>query len=126
MFSEQVEAWRHGPVVPSIYHEFKHFGRDHVTSKATDVHLNHFDSSSFFELREVTSLSNIQKRIVALTWKFYKKYTGIELVELTHSRGTPWELAYSPNQNKTIDVDLMRKYYKLLIKNILKSPSMNG
>lgn len=28
LFEEPIQAWRHGPVIESIYHEFKHFKKN--------------------------------------------------------------------------------------------------
>lgn len=29
-FSEEIEAWDFGPVVPEVYHEYKHFGSSNI------------------------------------------------------------------------------------------------
>ena len=30
LFSEPIEAWEHGPVVPKVYHEYKSYGREAI------------------------------------------------------------------------------------------------
>src|SRR5215467_7486621 len=37
LIDERVEAWKYGPVVPSIYHEFKRFGNEPITEYATET-----------------------------------------------------------------------------------------
>lgn len=31
LFADDIEAWTHGPVVPTLYHEYKTFGQDPIT-----------------------------------------------------------------------------------------------
>jgi uncharacterized phage-associated protein len=38
LIDERVEAWNYGPVIPSLYHEFKNFGSGAITLPATDFH----------------------------------------------------------------------------------------
>ncbi|WP_366513810.1 type II toxin-antitoxin system antitoxin SocA domain-containing protein [Planktotalea sp.] len=40
LFTEEIEAWKHGPVVPSLYHEFKHLRENPITSFATSYDYN--------------------------------------------------------------------------------------
>ncbi len=35
LFRERPEAWKYGPVIPSIYHEFKRFGSSRIIDLAT-------------------------------------------------------------------------------------------
>lgn len=37
LIDESVEAWAWGPVISSIYHDFKKYGRDPITSPAVVV-----------------------------------------------------------------------------------------
>jgi len=37
LIDEQVEAWTFGPVIPSIYREFREFGNRPITERATNI-----------------------------------------------------------------------------------------
>ena len=39
LFPEPIEAWRYGPVIPSIYHEFKHFGKDPIDERSLSINI---------------------------------------------------------------------------------------
>ena len=61
-----------------------------------------------------------EKRIVKLTWNLYKNIDAKKLIELTHKKGTPWDLTYMPQENKIIDNALIKRYYKKFMKNLKK------
>lgn len=83
LINEPVEAWQYGPVIPSLYHEFKRFGSGTIKGKATD-----FDSQGFGEVPPPSD-PNI-RAFLENVWKSYGRYTGIALSEMTHSADSPW------------------------------------
>ena len=72
---EPVEAWRYGPVVPSIYHRYKSFG-----GQAID--LTPVDRSA--------DLDKMQRSVVEAVDDVYRDFSAIELSGLTHKKDTPW------------------------------------
>lgn len=112
---DRIEAWRYGPVVPSIYHEFKHFKKGSITEKSKFLTLNN-DFDFIEETPELTDEND--KKIVEIVWNMYGKFSAGELVNLTHKEGTPWDLTYRPNSNKIIPNDLIKEYYKILVNKI--------
>lgn len=87
LIDETVEAWQYGPVISSLYHEFKQFGAGSITSKALD-----FDGGSFYEVRPPDDQA-IQK-FLKNVWDSYGKYTGLKLSEFTHSIDGPWDVTW--------------------------------
>jgi len=84
LINEAVEAWQYGPVIPSLYHEFKRFGAGAIGAKATDwegLKLCEVAPPADSSLR--TFLDNI--------WNSYGQFTGIKLSELTHAPDGPWD-----------------------------------
>src|ERR1041385_1190632 len=39
LLNEFVEAWQYGPVIPDLYHAFKHYGSQPITERAFSVRL---------------------------------------------------------------------------------------
>jgi uncharacterized phage-associated protein len=87
LVNENVEAWPFGPVIPSLYHEFKQFGAGQITSKATD-----FTGTGFAEV-PTPSDPNL-RRFLENIWSSYGQFTGWKLSEMTHAPGGPWELTW--------------------------------
>lgn len=100
MFSDNLEAWIHGPVVSSIYHEFKEFGFDPISIK-----LDNFDDGIFDEDDKV--LMNL----------VLKKYTecDAEYLEMRTHVESPWKEARRSNK-KVIGCDSIKTYYQDVIK----------
>ena len=78
LIDEMVEAWKYGPVIPSIYQLFKHYGNQPIKKPVTvgDVALP--------ELKENTQV------LCEKVWGVYGQRSGLELSSLTHKKGTPW------------------------------------
>lgn len=99
LFNERIEAWKYGPVVPTIYQATKRFGRK-------EIPLN---------LIEETEPSPLDKDTQAFLEDLFDKYgdlSGIELSRLTHEYGSPWHQVYVPNVPIVeIPDKLIREYY---------------
>ena len=74
LFDEKIEAWAHGPVVPSLYHEFKSFGREPIE----------IDLSSL----EV-SLTKDQKEHIEEVFEIFGQFSAWKLRNMTHEE-KPW------------------------------------
>lgn len=72
LFEDDFEAWSHGPVLPSIYHEYKHFG--------------------FEALPSCDCVSNVQEAVENIldeVQRVYGEKSARYLEELTHHEA-PW------------------------------------
>jgi len=99
--ADQIEAWRYGPVIRSIYDEFKQFGGNTITTLAA-VDVN--EKKCFDEDKDT-------KEILNAVWEKYKQNTGLELSTLTHKKGTPWYQYYKQGQGDFINDQLIKQYY---------------
>ncbi len=113
IFDSNIEAWKYGPVVPEIYHEFKFFKANPITTKSVDL-----DGINWTNYQEPKLDDTNSKKVVQLVWNWYKDISAERLVELTHSKGTPWSLTYIDGLNNVIPNELIKEYYKRFLENM--------
>lgn len=94
-FEDEIQAWRHGPVVPSVYYEYNHFVADPIEQDAKAQDLVQVLPDHMDIINEVV---NRTQDIPAWT-----------LVDETHQE-FPWKNNYSSLSNNTISVEDIRKY----------------
>ncbi|MGY2286705.1 SocA family protein [Pseudomonas gingeri] len=88
LINEAVEAWQYGPVIPSLYHEFKRFGSGEIAGKAFE-----YDALG---VREAAVPADPEIRtFLQNVYNSYGRYSGIRLSEMTHASGTPWDMTWS-------------------------------
>lgn len=108
---EQFEAWPYGPVLSSVYHEFKMFGSDPITEYACE-----FDPESQEEKQQMVGLDN--KKFYLLldkVWNKYKIFSGPQLSAMTHADGTPWKEVRDSGGTYIPDIKI-RDYFRSLVK----------
>lgn len=118
---DKVEAWRLGPVIPSVYHSFKIY-RD-TPIKAPTVVVKSTNDGFSFETPELND--DIARKVCDIVWKRYDGFNDSEMVSMLHQPGTPWAMCYIKNENMPIPDELTRIYYRKLLDLILDK-SKNG
>lgn len=113
LVSEEVEAWKYGPVYPLLFHKFKKYETDEVGAKSINVRT--------LVGASVEELSVIRPEHRELLNKVYVKYDGIsddEIVEELHRPGTPWDLVWDNARGRDCPIDdkLTQDYYRERIK----------
>ena len=124
LIRESVEAWRFGPVIADLYHEFKKFGKEPIEGRATEFKFEWFEDRNkdvlmrgWLEqpsIEESTEDSSATKLFLNRVWDVYKRFTGVQLANLTHEPGTPWDEVRKENPNKksvSIPDDVIKDYY---------------
>ncbi len=103
-FGDRIEAWAHGPVVPTVYHEFKKFGNDKfvLPSSESDEFLTDEEDRTF--VREL--------------WESYRAYSASKLWQMTHDEA-PWINARSgcaPGERSSNEIsqDSLKTYFSNL------------
>ena len=80
LFSDRFEAWEHGPVIRTVYNEFKRFGR-----KTIDTPFISGDGQAYYAVEQ-----DDVGRCVGEVWGKYSHFTGPRLSAVTHEDGTAW------------------------------------
>lgn len=116
---DRVEAWRYGPVIPSVYHSFKIYGNNKITEKTTIF--REVDDSGNFDIVEPQLHDQELKDACRAAFQRFGGFTGAKLVKMLHGEGTPWEVYYEEGKNNIIPDSSTRRYYDVLIDYLLKN-----
>lgn len=96
LFSDDIHAWDYGPVVNSVYHNFKSNVSTAIKKPKASNYLD-FDEATNTFLEEV--------------WQLFGKYSAAKLVEMAHNHD-PWKNTYDGTRHKVISKESMGTYYK--------------
>ncbi|MFN0131232.1 MAG: Panacea domain-containing protein [Phycisphaerales bacterium] len=108
LLDDSIEAWQYGPVIPSIYHEFKQFGSRPITSRYTHGVWN--DGDVAFVAPRLNECEGNTERAIAIcdrVWQQFKDFTALQLSTMTHREGTPWFTVRNKPENvgrKGVDI----------------------
>ena len=119
LIKEAVEAWRYGPVVPSVYHGAKKYGGKPIDELLYSG-IKADDAQSLDGVKKLFDewIHADQREILDGVFESYGDFTGLELVEMTHDEGSPWDLYYRRGTVKRqIPDDAIKAYYAEVVKN---------
>lgn len=120
LFEEHIEAWQHGPVIPSLYHEFKRFRGSPIDGRAT---IYDFDSNDL-NIPGVDQGDEDTLSILGRVWDIYHPFGGWALREKTHQAGTPWSCVYDPDEKgKVIPDPQISEHFREKISSYLDAAS---
>jgi uncharacterized phage-associated protein len=115
LFDEPIEAWQHGPVIPSVYHEFKHFRSSAITSCAASFDMETME----YRVPRIPASDKLINLILEKVWAAYKTFSGWALREKTHEPDTPWTATYDGSMDKQIPDDLISQHFHRKIREIV-------
>ena len=119
---DKVEAWKYGPVIPSVYHSFKQYGNGPIEKQTVIIHDEKVKNGNCVVDLETPMLEGKEEKAICdVVWKNYKGYSDSELVTMLHKDGSPWALVYVEGQNIEIPDLFTRIYYTKVINSILKA-----
>jgi len=98
LFDEDLEAWTHGPVAPSIYHQYKQHGSSPIP--APDYELN-----EEFSAEQLDFLSEVHD--------VFGQFSAWKLRNMTHDE-PPW--LENEDSASTIPKTTMQEYFKTRLK----------
>lgn len=105
LFDEDVQAWAHGPVAESVFHEYKHAGWDALPAPSEVPAIDDEDES---HLREILAV--------------FGEYSAKRLERMTHNED-PWleargDLAPETRSNAVISKEHMTVFYRDLYEKV--------
>lgn len=103
LFDEPILAWPYGPVVKSVYDEFKSFGR-------MPININCDFDNDFQHLCEN------DRRFLNEFCQAFLRFSATELVAMTHQE-KPWVEAINKGVNTPIDTNTMYNFYSEMLRN---------
>jgi uncharacterized phage-associated protein len=84
LIKDKIEAWRYGPVVPSLYRMCRKYGVSPIDAMVD-------------EPSNAPKLNAEDKAIIDEVWKKYGPRSGIELSMMTHEPGSAWDIVRRGN-----------------------------
>ena len=94
LFIEQIKAWEHGPVVPSIYHEYKPYGDN-------PININ-------FNPNYINELSELSVKLIDFVLMKLGGLSAWALRNQSHQE-TPWLSHYNTTLNKADGKEITHK-----------------
>jgi uncharacterized phage-associated protein len=101
LFSDEIQAWRHGPVVPTVFRNLP------------DGHgANQINSNAF---ATVPDLQGDEAEFVRRVWEAYNQYSALQLSRMTHQE-MPWRNAWGERPvdgtgNDPISIDHLEDFF---------------
>lgn len=96
LFSEEIEAWDFGPVVPCVYHAYKVFKKEPIVLPQE------------FEYSQIKPET---QSFLMDVFRMYSKYTTAALVNITHRTTEPWYTVYNSSR-ATIEKEQLKECYQ--------------
>ncbi len=111
LIGEDVEAWKYGPVVPSVYYDFRQYGREPIQSQRAAF----IDG----ELRIPSVNDEETQQLLDSVWNAYHGLNGLQLSDITHRPQTPWDITWNQRggcnmRGAVIPRDVIQSHYEQL------------
>lgn len=93
LFGEKIQAWQYGPVIPSLYHEFKRFGRNPIEGYAIDFLGDSNPEQDSWDVPFPEDDDEAVLKIANIVWQHYGSKTASQLISITHKENSAWSQA---------------------------------
>jgi len=112
LLNESIEAWRHGPVVASLWGRMKKYSGGAVDEPV--------GGGMFSDPPSIEEDDEFVQELIDQVWDAYGDFGAVKLSNLTHMPGTPWyqtkeECGGDLPRRKDIDNEKIRDYFKQLL-----------
>lgn len=103
LFHNEIQAWKYGPVIPDLYEMIKVYNKKPVDIEIIDLHTS-------------KSLEPFDSDFLKVIWDNYREFTGIQLSDKTHEKGSPWDKVFSKDVlNLEMPLDLIKDHYSKIV-----------
>lgn len=93
LLNEQIEAWKYGPVVPSVYKAFKRYGNQPIQDPAT-IFSPELGERIAPRMPHDINDADTARQLIARVFKLYGHIDGLQLSAMAHAPDTPWSEIY--------------------------------
>jgi uncharacterized phage-associated protein len=118
LFSDDVLAWPHGPLIKSLWTQFREAGRSPIKERAREVQLSPGERllDAKFSIPRLTDPDRIE--VCEKVWQQYGRgrFTGVQLSNMTHAKDEPWEVVRRfcrDDERPVISSSVIRDAFKL-------------
>jgi len=101
LVKEKVQAWKFGPVFPSLYRDFKRYGNQPIDPFWEDYNYSIGQDQPVVDLLDAV----LDK---------YGHLSAIQLSRLTHQEETPWSRTWDGTPDKSIPDELIAEHFRSL------------
>ncbi len=113
LVKQEFEAWNYGPVIPSIYKEFKSDHKQPIRGRASI-----FDPVTATRKIASCALPADEEENVRSLFDFYSRFSAEKLSDLSHAHNGPWRQARSLfsnglNMDRRIPSELIHRYHEV-------------
>jgi len=106
---ERFEAWPKGPVLSSLYHQFKAYRWRPISDYAEDIDPITGETRRLMVARSDEKFYSIFRAV----WDRYKGFSGEDLSSMTHAPGTPWSHARAEGRQYISDDEIREHFLEL-------------
>ena len=118
LFDEPIYAWRHGPVIRSLYDEFKHHRANAIDLPALQFDLDTMEVA----IPRIPNDDDETNVVLERVWEIYKHFSAGSLRNKTHERGSPWHQVYNDGERDIVIPDeLIQPHFNKKIRQYLEN-----
>jgi uncharacterized phage-associated protein len=127
LIDDKFEAWRVGPVAPTVYRLFKEYNSEPITKPGLEADIRRLDSGmdlKVFVEKNITELltpvlepNDFVQKFIQKIWEIYGPMSDVQLSQLACQAGTPWHTIWneqggSRQAGTVIPDSLIASYFK--------------
>ena len=111
LLNETITAWKHGPVVPSLYYDLKKFGARPIDRLTRTIDRQTRTRYS----PQIDPDDYVVRGLLERIWSVYGALSGKQLSQMTHAPDSPWSRVRQTHPELSgVDIpnDEIRRYFR--------------